>query len=45
MAIIIPGLILVFLLVVLAFVIVLKAENNEKDSVFGGLEMTLFLIS
>jgi hypothetical protein len=44
MAIIIPGLILVFLLVVLAFVIVLKAENNEKDSVFGGLEMTLFLV-
>ena len=44
MAIIIPGLILVFLLVVLAFVMVLNAETNEKNSVFGGLEMVLFLV-
>jgi len=44
MAIIIPGLILVFLLIVLAFVIVLNAETNEKNSVFGGLEMVLFLV-
>ncbi|MCX6720419.1 MAG: type IV secretion system DNA-binding domain-containing protein [Candidatus Staskawiczbacteria bacterium] len=44
MAIIIPGLILVFLLIVMAFVMVLNAETNEKNSVFGGLEMTLFLV-
>ena len=44
MAIIIPGLILVFLLIVLAFVVVLNAETNEKNSVFGGLEMVLFLV-
>ena len=44
MPIIIPGLILVFLLIVLAFVMVLKAETNEKNSVFGGLEMVLFLV-
>jgi hypothetical protein len=44
MAIIIPGLILVFLLIVLAFIMVLKAETNEKNSVFGGLEMVLFLV-
>ncbi len=44
MAIIIPGLILVFLLIVLAFIIVLNAETNEKNSVFGGLEMVLFLV-
>jgi hypothetical protein len=44
MDIIIPGLILVFLLIVLAFVIVLNAESNEKNSVFGGLEMVLFLV-
>ena len=44
MEIIIPGLILVFLLIVLAFIIVLNAETNEKNSVFGGLEMVLFLV-
>jgi len=44
MAIIIPGLILVFLLIVLAFIIVLNSESNEKKSVFGGLEMVLFLV-
>lgn len=44
MAFIIPGLILVFLLIVLAFMIALKAETNEKSSVFGGLEMVLFLV-
>ncbi|MCX6724035.1 MAG: DUF87 domain-containing protein [Candidatus Staskawiczbacteria bacterium] len=44
MAIIIPGLILVFLLIVLAFIFVLNAETNEKNSVFGGLEMVLFLV-
>ena len=44
MAIIIPGLILVFLLIVMAFVMVLNAETNEKNSVFGGLEMVLFLV-
>ena len=44
MAIIIPCLILFFLLVVMAFVIALNAETNEKNSVFGGLEMILFLV-
>jgi len=44
MPIIIPGLILVFLLIVLAFIMVLNAETNEKNSVFGGLEMVLFLV-
>lgn len=44
MDIIIPGLIILFLLIVLAFVIVLNAETNEKNSVFGGLEMVLFLV-
>jgi hypothetical protein len=44
MDIIIPGLIIVFLLVILAFVMVLNAEANEKNSVFGGLEMVLFLV-
>ena len=45
MSIIISGLILVFLLAVLAFVIALKAETNEKNSVFGGLEQVLFLVT
>jgi hypothetical protein len=44
MDIIIPGLILVFLLVVMAFVMALNAETNEKKSVFGGLDMVLFLV-
>jgi len=44
MSIIIPGLILVFLFIVLAFAIVLNAEKNEKNSVFGGLDMVLFLV-
>ena len=44
MSIIIPGLVLVFLLIVLAFIIVLNSETNEKNSVFGGLDMVLFLV-
>ncbi len=44
MSIIIPGLIIVFFLIVLAFVVALNAESNEKNSVFGGLEMVLFLV-
>ena len=44
MPIIIPALILVFLFIVLAFVLALNAETNEKNSVFGGLEMILFLV-
>jgi len=32
------------LLIVLAFIMVLNAETNEKNSVFGGLEMVLFLV-
>jgi len=45
MSIIIYGLILVFLLLLLAFVITLKSETNERDSVFGGLEQILFLVT
>lgn len=44
MPIIIPAFIVIFFLLVLAFVVVLNAETNEKSSVFGGLEMVLFLI-
>lgn len=44
MSFIIPALILVFLLILLAFMMALKAETNEKKSVFGGLEMVLFLV-
>jgi hypothetical protein len=44
MPIIIPALILVFLLIILAFVMVLNAETKERESVFGGLEMVLFLV-
>ena len=42
---ILSGFILLFLLVVLAFMMALKAETNEKNSVFGGLEMVLFLVT
>jgi len=45
MPIIIPALIFVFLLIVLAFVIALNSETNERNSVFGGLEMVLFLVT
>jgi len=38
------ALVLVFLLLILAFVIALKSETNEKSSVFGGLETVLFLV-
>ncbi len=44
MPIIVIGLALVFLLIVLAFVTVLNAETKEKSSVFGGLDMVLFLV-
>lgn len=44
MTFIIPALILAFLFIVLAFVMTLNAENNEKKSVFGGLDMVLFLV-
>jgi len=44
MSIIIPGLVLVFMMVALAFIMALNAETNEKKSVFGGLEMVLFLV-
>jgi len=44
MSIIISALIIIFFLIVLAFIIALKAETNEKNSVFGGLEMVLFLV-
>ncbi|HCC59988.1 MAG: hypothetical protein A2402_02145 [Candidatus Staskawiczbacteria bacterium RIFOXYC1_FULL_37_43] len=45
MSLIIFGFILVFLLLILAFAIVLSAETNEKNSIFGGLEQTLFLVT
>jgi len=38
------GLAIIFLLFILAFAITLQAEANEKNSVFGGLEMVLFLV-
>ncbi len=41
---IIYGLILVFFLIVFAFMIALRAEQSEKRAVFGGLESVLFLI-
>lgn len=44
MPILIPALIVLFLFIVLAFVITLNAETNEKKSVFGGLDMLLFLV-
>lgn len=44
MSIIIPALIFIFLLIVLAFVLVLKAETKEKNSLFSGLETALFLV-
>ena len=44
MPIIVPALIIIFLLIVLAFIIALNAETNERNSVFGGLEMVLFLV-
>lgn len=44
MSFIIPALVLLFLILVLAFVFALKAESNDKKSVFGGLEQSLFLV-
>jgi hypothetical protein len=44
MYLIITGLVIVFLLFILAFAITLQAETNERNSVFGGLEMILFLV-
>jgi len=44
MEIIIFGLILIFLLIVLAFIITLNIETQEKKSIFGGLDMVLFLV-
>ena len=41
---IIYGLIFVFLLLVVAFVIVLFAEVKQKNAFFGGLESVLFLV-
>ena len=45
MYIIVFGLFLIFLLVVLAFWIALTSEKNERNSVFGGLDMVLFLVT
>lgn len=41
---IIFSLILIFLFIILAFAIVLNIETKEKNSVFGGLDMVLFLV-
>ena len=35
---------MVFLLLVMAFAIALNAESDERNSVFGGLDMVLFLV-
>ena len=45
MPIIISGLVILFLLLILAFFITLKAEINQKNSVFGGLDTVLFLVT
>lgn len=45
MYIIVSALILVFVLIGLAFFIALKSETNEKNSVFGGLDTVLFLVT
>jgi len=45
MYIIVLGLLLVFILVILAFYIALNSEKNERNSVFGGLDMVLFLVT
>ncbi len=44
MSIIVIGLFFIFLLILLGFFMALKSETNEKSSVFGGLEMVLFLV-
>ena len=41
---IIYGLVVVFLLILVAFIIVLRSEQSEKNTVFGGLEAVLFLV-
>ena len=38
------GLILLFLLILLAFVVALRYEINQKSSILGGMETVLFLI-
>ncbi|MCX6721246.1 MAG: DUF87 domain-containing protein [Candidatus Staskawiczbacteria bacterium] len=44
MGFLVPALVLLFLLIIMAFVMALNAESNEKKSVFGGLEQVLFLV-
>jgi len=44
MSILIPGLILVFLFLLLAFVLAINSEVKEKASIFGGLETVLFVV-
>ncbi len=44
MPLLIYGLVLVFFLVILGFLIALYSEQSEKKSVFGGLESVLFLV-
>lgn len=41
---IVPALVLLFLLMVLAFMIAFKSEVNQKSAVFGSLETALFLV-
>jgi len=42
---IIIGLIFLFLLIILAFFVAVKFEFGDKNSVFGGLDMVLFLVT
>ncbi len=44
MALIVSGLILVFLLILLGFVLAVNAEVKEKASIFGGLDTVLFIV-
>jgi hypothetical protein len=42
---IVLGLLLAFFLIIIALFIVLRLEAKEKNSVFGGLDMVLFLVT
>lgn len=42
---IIVGLILVFFLLLIGFIIALFSEHSEKNAIFGGLESVLFLVT
>ena len=44
MAFIVSGLILVFLLILLGFILAINSEIKEKSAIFGGLETVLFIV-